>query len=517
MDFKKMIVIIVAVCLLIGISVYLKQPPEPILPPEEDSATQIFLSDDAITVDGNAVSRDSSAPVYVANDIVYYLSGQDFTYGEGTDADSHSQSAADAHTVLHITKAGQYVLTGKLSQGQIAVDLGEDAADNPEAVVTLVLNGVDITATVAPGILFYNVYECANKDENKAAMNVDTTSAGANIVIQDGTHNVVNGSYVAKIYESVELSEDGTQIEDSSTLHKYDGAFYSKMSMNIYGGRENDGVLEIHGENEGLGSELHLTQYGGNLKIFSGNDGINTNEDNVSVAAFLGGSVEIHVTGATGEGDGIDSNGYLLVDGGNVTAYACGFSGDFGVDADLGVAVRSGSLIATGNMLNIISANPNSLLFSFDKTQKGGQTYSVKNEILPESDVICTPSNDFQYLYIVSDNLKMGTYSLWLGDTQLKLKEGVVNNGGTPGGMNPPEMPEGEMPEGMNPPEKPEGEMPEGMNPPEKPGGERPTPPENGNPQEKPSIPPTGTVDTEDLQTTFFVTVGPLTFYVVTP
>ena len=46
---------------------------------------------------------------------------------------------------------------------------------------------------------------------------------------------------------------------DSKKLHKYDGAFYSKMSMNVDGGEKGNGVLNIQAENEGLDTELHLT------------------------------------------------------------------------------------------------------------------------------------------------------------------------------------------------------------------------------------------------------------------
>ena len=72
-------------------------------------------------------------------------------------------------------------------------------------------------------------------------------------------------------------------------------------------------MLNITADNEGLDTELHLTINGGTINITSGNDGINTNEDNVSVTTVNGGSVNIQVTGETGEGDGIDSNGDLNV------------------------------------------------------------------------------------------------------------------------------------------------------------------------------------------------------------
>ena len=259
---------------------------------EFPDAVSIVLSDDGIIVDGKAVSTDESAAVHTAHDIVCYESGRDFTYGEGTEADAHTAEEAEAHTVVHITQPGTYALSGTLSAGQIAVDLGEDAEDDPAAVVTLILNGVDITCTVAPAVIFYNVYECGSTDEDTASETVDTSAAGANVLIADGTINNVTGSYVARIYDpdSVVLSEDGMTVEDSEKLHKYDGAFYSKMSMNVDGGEAGTGVLNITADNEGLDTELHLTINGGTINITSGNDGINTNEDGVSVTTINGGT-----------------------------------------------------------------------------------------------------------------------------------------------------------------------------------------------------------------------------------
>ena len=155
-------------------------------------AVRIEFSDDSVTVDGNAASADSA--VYTENDIIFYLEGQGVTYGEGTEADAHSQAEADAHTVVHITQPGTYVLSGELSAGQIAVDLGEGAETDPEAVVTLVLDGVDITCTVAPAVMFYRVYECGSTDGDAASWEVDTSAAGANIMIADGTENTIRAT-----------------------------------------------------------------------------------------------------------------------------------------------------------------------------------------------------------------------------------------------------------------------------------------------------------------------------------
>ena len=223
-------------------------------------AVKIHLGAEEIRVNGRIAGEEETNGVFVKNDIVYYEAGQDLTYGEGSLQDAHSQEEAGAHRVVHIGKPGTYRISGALSAGQIAVDLGEEAKTDPEAVVTLILDGVNISCQVAPAVLFYNVYECGPADEETAPQQVDTAKAGANVIIADGSENHISGSYVARIYEpgTAVLNEEGTAVEDAKKLHKYDGAFYSKMSMNVNGQRKGTGKLYIQGENEGLDSELHL-------------------------------------------------------------------------------------------------------------------------------------------------------------------------------------------------------------------------------------------------------------------
>lgn len=486
---------------------------------------QIALSDNEITVDGEKITNNNSQAVYSANDIVFYLAGKDFTYGEGEKDEEHQQSEADSHTVVHITKPGRYVLSGKLSAGQVAVDLGEEAETDPQAVVTLILNGVDITCSVAPAIIFYNVYECGVADEETATKDVDTSKAGANVIIADGTTNNIDGSHVAKIYKSYELNEDGTEVVDSKKLHKYDAAFYSKKTMNVTGGEKGDGILNITADNEGLDSELHLTINGGNINITSGNDGINTNEDNVSVTTINGGNLNIVVTGSTGEGDGIDSNGWLVINGGSVNCSACAVSGDAGIDSDKGIYINSGSVVASGNMMDRIAGGEQTYaVFTFDINQSGNNTYTLQRT---DGTVVneYKPINDFTYLVIAGDYLTEGEYSLCLNGETLSVAQTGGQQMQKPENM---EMPEDmTLPEGMTPPEN-MGERPERPNDFEKPKdmenmGERPEMPENMKPPEgMENMKPQGgrkpmgeSGIAENISTTFTIVKGGNNFMVV--
>jgi len=384
---------------------------------------------------GGEINADG---VYTAHDIVYYEAGQPAAYGKGSEQDAHDAEAANAHTVVHITKPGTYRLSGKLERGQIAVDLGENAEDNPNAVVTLILDGADITCEVAPALIFYNVYECGEDDEDRATMDVDTTKAGANIVISDDTVNNISGAYVATI-----LDPDDPEDE----LHEYDGAVYSRMSMNVSG----DGVLNIRGTNEGLCSEMHLTINGGHLEIRSGNDGINTNEDNVSVLTVNDGVVNVTVTGETGEGDGIDSNGWIVVNGGTVIASANALSADAGVDADKGVFVRGGIVLAAGNMFDPLQADGTTYAaFQFAEKQAGGKTLLLKDE-QGNTAMEFTPQNAYSVVALASESFTEGRYTLWCDGVQMQGQSGGRMGG--PGMMPGGEPPKGEKPfDGKEPP-----------------------------------------------------------------
>lgn len=303
-----------------------------------ENAVEIVLSE-KITVDGK--TPEESDCVTVGGEIVYYRDIEKYPsgnkYGDGKEKDMHTENEAAEHTLVTVTKPGEYFIRGEL-KGQLAVDLGENAKNDPNAKVTLVFGGADITCEIAPAVIFYNVYECGNSE-------VSSAKAGANVIIADGSQSNINGANVAKIYE-----DNGKE----EKLHKYDAALYSKMTLDVSGGEKGNGILNINGENEGIGTEMHLSLNGGKINIKANDDGINANSDGVSVISVNGG--KINVSGGLGtEGDGIDSNGKLVINGGELYAYGNGRSADGGIDADEGIYINGGKVAAFGGRNDSIS------------------------------------------------------------------------------------------------------------------------------------------------------------------
>ena len=408
-----------------------------------------------------------------ADEVLIRLSDEGVEFPEGSGVHIANDIVSDAveeaarHTVVHITKPGTYRISGALSAGQIAVDLGENAKTDPNAVVTLVLDNAEITCSVAPAVIFYHVYES----------NQPGGPAGAHVRIAEASWNQIIGSHT----------------------EEYDGALYSRMSMNIGG----EGLLRIEADNEGLCSEKHLTINGGDIFITSGNDGINANADGESVVTVNGGNLTIQVTGGTGEGDGIDSNGSIVINGGTVESYACAASADSGIDADLGIQINGGTVIATGNMLDRIEAGGQTYaVFQFAQPQTAG-VYTLKNAA-GETVLEAAALNEFQHLLLSDPALTEGTYTLFSGDTQFM---GAPALGGFVGGFQPIERPEWpgrddgdvEIPpqptveyeiQGGQPPERPEdmplGQPPEGSDPARMPAGPVP---EGGTEMPMPEMP----------------------------
>ena len=414
----------------------------------DSDTAKITLNDESVTINGQAVTEDSTRAVYISSAL-----------------EKHEDVAAEhkdtENTIIHITQAGDYEFTGTMDNVQIRVSA-------PEQEVNLILNGVELLNHTAPAIYIEDAADGKTAGE-----------AGAKITLAEGSTNIINGSHVAEYTD-----ENGVEIDN-------DGAISSNVSLLIDG----TGSLNVTGDKEGIESKMHLTIHNGTIQIASRDDALNASEDGVSVITINDGIINCAIANGS-EGDGIDSNGYIYVNGGFVAAQAHSTSQDSGLDADLGIIINGGTVCATGNMYAEISneSAQQHAQFYFAEKQKGG-TPLVMTDTEGNYVLAYTPVNDFSILEFSSADLIDGqTYYLYSGG----ILTGSVTNGiytevesytdGIPlahrgimqGGDKP--QPGGKMPEGIKPPA-------DGEQPPRPDGEGKGQRPENFDPENMPEPP----------------------------
>lgn len=224
---------------------------------------------------------------------------------------SVSGSGASAQgSVLTVKDAGTYVVSGKLSDGQIIIEAGEDDT------VRLVLNGASLSSsTNAP------IYA-------KQAKKIILTLA-------EGTINTV---------------QDGATYTGTSE-DEPNAAIFSKSDLTINGA----GSLTVKANaNNGIGTKDDLLITGGKITVDAVNDGLR-GRDSIAVK-------EGTITVKAG-GDGLQANndedadkGWIVLDGGvlNITA------GNDGIQAETIAQVSGGKLsITTGGGSNNASSASN--------------------------------------------------------------------------------------------------------------------------------------------------------------
>lgn len=353
-----------------------------------ENAVQIELADMNTTVNGQPISNSKDEAVYLSNDLIY--SGEEDAF---------------IHSVIHISQPGVYALSGTLAYGQVAVDLGEKAYDDKNAVVTLILNNANINCSVAPAIIFNNVYECSSTKQSQS--DVNTKKAGANIYIANDSVNNIKGSYNA--------------------LNNDNGALCSKMSINI--GGKDDAILNVVGENEGIHTDMHLTVNGGSISVASKSTGIIANNKEKSVITINKSSLKVDiVNNLKDKVTAIKSNGWITVNNGQLIASTNDVNGSYSLDADKGIIINGGTLKASGNKIgNILKSKQNYAIFNFASKKTGGSLYALKNK-KGETVIEYNPFNNFSTLIISDGKLKKGNYTFTNNMSSLEATKGGLTD-----------------------------------------------------------------------------------------
>ncbi len=167
--------------------------------------------------------------------------------------------------------------------------------------------------------------------------------------------------------------------------------------------------------NDGAVPDGSMPQGGGH-----GMGGMMMDEETAAAHAITINGGSIHVNA---EGDGIDSNGSLSINGGTVTVYGPSNTGNGPLDAEAGINMNGGTVMtaSSAGMLQLPTAADgiNILSASFDGAQNAGTTVSIKETASGNELMTMTPTKSFQAVVFASSELKSGTdYTIYLNGSQ---------------------------------------------------------------------------------------------------
>lgn len=241
--------------------------------------------------------------------------------------------------------------------------------------------------------------------------NDDAITSKGNLILFDGSYSISTG-------------DDAIHAEYITTIHA--GTYV---------------VNKCYEAIEGASVEI----YGGDFDLTSADDGINAaNSDltNCPYNIYIGnGNILLNV-----EGDGIDSNGTVEIAGGTIIINGPTRNDNAALDADRGILVNGGNLIAVGPMGMIETPGNNSKQCSVvigSNQQTANTLIQIKDQdgnVLLET----TSLKSFQSIVISLESFEIGsTYTIIVGSTSntVTLSNILTNIGnagmGGPGGRPP--------------------------------------------------------------------------------
>ena len=358
---------------------------------KSESSVQKPSSSNSSTVTANYTS--STGGILDTADI---FSDRDLTQTPDL-SNAQTITVSDGQTI-NITEEGIYVISGSASNCTIKVDTQDK--------VQLVLNGVSITNDSTPAIYVVSADKCfittAENTENTLSVTGTFTSDGdtntdavifskddlvfnglGTLTINSSNNGIsckddlkfTGGTYnITSVEDSIEANDSIAVCDGMFTINSSKDAFHSENDddntsgwIYISGGTFNiksssdaiqgtsavqidGGTLDIN-SSEGI-EATYIQINDGTVKIYASDDGINATKKSTAYSTptieINGGNLTVEV--GSGDTDGIDANGDIIVNGGtiNVTAQMSSF------DYDGKAEYNGGTIIVNGTQVDSI-------------------------------------------------------------------------------------------------------------------------------------------------------------------
>lgn len=230
--------------------------------------------------------------------------------GDFTVKSDTSDGVTQSGSVYTITKAGEYTVSGLLSEGQLIVDAGD------EDEVTIVLNGTSITCSSGSPIYVKNASEVKIKSEENSFNEIIDNRAEAT---EDSSDDAGN----AAIYATCDLKLVGKGA--LVVTGNYNNGIQSKDDLSI-----KNVIVKVTAVNNAVkGNDAVDIESGNIIAISAKGDGIKTSNSSISnkgnqkgIVTITGGNIDVYAAC-----DGIDAAYGVDISGdGNLNIYTDTYS-----------------------------------------------------------------------------------------------------------------------------------------------------------------------------------------------
>ncbi len=248
----------------------------------------------------------------------------------------------------------------------------------------------------------------------------DTIHSNNSITINNGSVTMASGD--DGIHSDSILTINGGKIEITKS---YEGI----ESANIY---VNDGTINLTASDDGFNAAG-----GSDASAINGRPGQNPFSDTGNYEmVFNGGTIQV-----SADGDGLDSNGTIIINGGTILVDGPTSGGNSAVDYESGLEINGGTLFAVGSagMAEAPTGGSQySVMINLDTSYQGGTELTVKDS---DGNTILTytPGKGYQTIIFSTPELEKGeTYSLYSNGEQSTtvIISDTVTTSGVSGGMN---------------------------------------------------------------------------------
>lgn len=215
--------------------------------------------------------------------------------GDFTVTSDTSDGITQSGSVYTITKAGEYTVSGLLSDGQLIVDAGD------EDEVTIVLNGTSITCSSGSPIYVKNASEVKIKSEENSFNEVIDKRAEA-------TDDSSDDAGIAAIYATCDLKLVGKGA--LVVTGNYNNGIQSKDDLSI-----KNMIVKVTAVNNAI----------------KGNDAVDIESGNIIAISAKGDGIKTSNSSLSNKGN---QKGIVTITGGNIDVYAAcdGIDAAYGVD-----------------------------------------------------------------------------------------------------------------------------------------------------------------------------------------